>query len=227
MINIHPRNDSISQETLDAYRAVASGTLGHLLDTAMEGSIAALWKPVKLVGPALTVQTVPGSYLAVAKACDVAKPGDVLVVSRAGELRHAATGEFGSVQAMEAGIAGMVADGPITDRAAIERIGFPVFSTGSVAQVTKPHGLEEGAVNVPVQVGGITVNPGDLILADDDGVIVATPKEALECLLDCQAAEAWEAYAREQLSSGRKMFDFRGERPGFVEAFLAKAQRGG
>jgi 4-hydroxy-4-methyl-2-oxoglutarate aldolase len=227
MISIHPRNDSISQETLDAYRAVASGTLGHLLDTAMDGSIAALWKPVKLVGLALTVQSVPGSYLAVAKATEVAKPGDVLVVNRAGETRHATTGEFGSVQAMEAGIAGMVTDGPITDRAAIKQIGFPVFCTGSVAMVTKPKGLEEGAINVPVQVGGITVNPGDLILADDDGVIVATPQEALECLLGCQQAEAWEAYAREQIAFGRKMFDFRDERPGFIDAFRAKLQRGG
>ena len=224
MISVHPRVDALSPDLVEAYREVASGTLGHLLDTAMDAGISALWKPVKLVGPAVTVQTVPGSYLAVAKATEIVQPGDVLVVNRAGEMRHATTGEFGSVQAMEADVAGMVTDGPVTDQTGIIRMKFPVFCRGTVGMVTKPSGLEEGAVNVPVQVGGVTVRPGDLVLADEDGVIIATPEEARDCLSRCQEAEAWEAYAREQLAAGRRFSELRSERPGFIERFRAEAK---
>ena len=88
-------------------------------------------------------------------------------------------------------------------RQAIEALGFPIFCRGVSAILAKRSGIEEGAVNVPIEIGGITVNPGDLIVADEDGVIVASVEVAGEQLAACLELEEWEAYALGQIKSGR------------------------
>ena len=85
-------------------------------------------------------------------------------------------------------------DGLVSDVVAIERMKFPVFAAGLSATVVQPlaAGREpEGAVNVPIRVGGVIVSPGDLVMADDDGVLIATPEQAREYLLYCQVFEEW------------------------------------
>ncbi len=215
MITVNSPPDRLSPGLVAAYKKLAPATLGHVLETAMEGSIQAIWRPVKLVGPALTVQTYPQITSAVAAALKIARPGDVLVIARAGEHRHATTGEIGCLGYVEAGIAGLVTDGPIADRAAIERMRFPVFSRGSVAMTGKTGGwgIEWGAVNVPVNVGGVVVNPGDMVFGDDDGVLVASPDEAREHLGFVQEKEAWEAWVRKEIAKGRTISQCRAEWP--------------
>ena len=85
----------------------------------------------------------------------------------------------------------MITDGLVTDQRAIERLKFPIFCRGVSAIIAKRGGPDEGAVNVPVEVGGVTVNPGDLIVADEDGVIVCTFDEAREQLDACLELEEW------------------------------------
>jgi 4-hydroxy-4-methyl-2-oxoglutarate aldolase len=116
---------------------------------------------------------------------------------------------------MELGIEGMVTDGPIADRAAISRMQFPTFSRGAVAMTGKTGGwgIEWGGVNVPITVGGITVNPGDMVFGDDDGILIATPEEAAEHLAFVQEKEEWEAWVREKISSGLTISQCRAERP--------------
>ena len=106
----------------------------------------------------------------------------------------------------------MITDGLVTDQRAIERLKFPIFCRGVSAIIAKRGGSEEGAVNVPVEVGGITVKPGDLIVADEDGVIVASLDEAREQLEACHELEEWEAYALGQLDSGRPLSEVMQER---------------
>ena len=215
MITVHPRHDTLDRNTVEAYRSVAPATLGHALETAIEPSIRALWRPVKLVGPALTVETTRDLYAAVNEAVAIAQPGDVLVVATGRDPRHAITGEFTLRTAQEHGIAGMVVDALMADARALESMQFPVFCWGSspalLSAVPRQSREPQGALNVPVEVGGVLVNPGDLVLADDDGVLIATPDEARAYLATCQAMEEGEEYARNQLAAGRRLSEVRRE----------------
>ena len=222
MITVNPRPNELDRKLVEAYSNIAAATLGHALESAMEPAIRALWRPVKLVGPALTVLTTADvTFPALHKALEVSKQGDVLVVNRGGDMRHGTTGEFGMTGAMEHGIVGLVTDGLVADSVALERMQFPIFCSGVSATLVNSLGLglEVGAVNVPVRVGGIVVSPGDMILADDDGVMVASPKEAQDSLAFCQEMEQWEEYARDQMASGRTLTDIRQERETFRERF--------
>ena len=213
MINVYPRNYALSSELIEAYKNVVPATLGHALEGGMDGGIKAIWSPVKLVGPALTVQTSPQTAAAMGKALEVSKPGDVLVVNRGGDQRHATFGEIAALGAIEYGIAGIISDGVITDREALQRLKFPAYARGVTAMTIKPWDIPEGAVNVSVSVGGIGVNPGDLILADDDGVMVASPNDAQLYLAFCQEKDAWEAWVRSELEKSRSFSDIVKERP--------------
>ena len=203
MITVNPRSFTTDEELVEAYKKVLAPSLGHFLESGMDPVISALWKPVKLVGPALTVQTTPRSATALSKAVEIAQPGDVIVLSRGGEDWHAITGDFAVLNYQHKGIAGLVTDGFVTDQRAIEALQFPIFCRGFSAILAKGSGIEEGAVNVPIEIGGITVNPGDLIVADEDGVIVASVETAREQLAACLELEEWEAYALGQIKSGR------------------------
>jgi len=215
MITVNPRQQTLSAEIIEAYKSLSPATLGHILETAMESYIQAVWKPIKLVGMAVTVQTYPQMTSAIATAVEVAKPGDVLVINRAGDKRHAYAGEISCLRYMERHIAGLVTDGPVADQVAMARMGFPVFAQGSVAMTGKAGGLgsEWGGVNVPVIVGGVTVNPGDMIFADDDGVLVVSPEEAKEHLAFVQEKEEWEAWVREKIAQGWTISQCSADRP--------------
>ncbi len=215
MITVNPIPKQVGTDLVEAYKKLAPATLGHILETAMESAIQAVWKPVKLVGTALTVQTRPQITTAVAAALKIARPGDVMVLARGNEYSHATTGEIGCLGLMEVGIAGLVTDGPIADQVALRRMQFPVFSRGSVAMTGKTGGwgIEWGAVNVPVVVGGVVVNPGDMIFADDDGVLVASPEEAREHLAFVQEKEAWEEWVRGEIAKGLTISQCRAQRP--------------
>ena len=215
MISVYPSPDILSKELIDSYRPLAPATLGHILETFMDSGIKAVYKPIKLLGPALTVQTYPQTMNAVAEALKIARPGDVLVVARGSENRHATTGEIGCLGYIERGIAGMITDGPVTDTVAIERMQFPVFSRGTVAMTSKTGGwgIEWGAVNVPVNVGSVVVNPGDMVFADEDGVLIASPQMAAEHLSFVEEKENWEAWVRQEIAKGRTISQCRSERP--------------
>ena len=222
MITVNPSPDTLDPALLDAYRHVAPTNLGHVLESGMGPEIRPIWRPVKVLGPALTVQTTPDVTTAINEALKVARPGDVLVVSRAGDLRHGFAGEFAALGFIENGVVGLVTDGLVSDVVAIERMRFPVFAAGLSTAVIRPLGLgrePEGAVNVPIKVGGVIVSPGDLVSADDDGVLGAKPEEAREHLPYCQEMEAWEAYALTQLAAGRVLSDIIKEREGFRQRF--------
>lgn len=217
MLKVNPRNFDTDTELIEAYKNILTPSLGHFLDGGMDPAIKALWKPVKLVGPALTVETTPNSSAALGKAVEIAEPGDVIVMSRGGENLHATTGDFAVMNFQEHGIAGMITDGLVTDQRAIEGLQFPVFSRGVSAIIAKRLGPDEGAVNVAVEVGGIQINPGDLIVADEDGVIVTTFEDARAQLGACLELEEWEAYALGQLKTGRSLSEVMKERQTFRE----------
>ena len=227
MITVNPSTDTLDQALIEAYHEVAPTNLGHVLESGMGPEIRPIWRPVKLVGPALTVQTTPDVTTAIGEALKVARSGDVLVVNRAGDLRHGFAGEFAALGFMERGVVGLVTDGLVSDVVALERMRFPVFCHGVSTAVIRPLGVgrdPEGAVNVPIQVGCVIVSPGDLVLADDDGVIVASPQQARDHLPYCQEMEGWETYARSQLAAGRTLSNILPEREGFRSRFYESAR---
>ena len=137
-------------------------------------------KEGKLAGPAYTVKTTPGDNLLVHKALDAAKPGDVIVVDAGGWLDNAIIGELMAARARQRGIAGLVIWGAIRDSAELGAGSYPVYAAGVTHR--GPYKNGPGEINVPVVVGGMPVNPGDIIVGDADG-LVAIPQEQAERVL--------------------------------------------
>jgi len=154
-----------------------------------------------LFGPALTVKCYPGDNLMVHKALDVAKPGDVVCVDTGSSSMGAVLGDLISTKARHRGIAGFVVDGLVRDLPEIRKLGdFPVFARG-VTPIGPLH-RGPGEINHPVSVGGIVVNPGDVICADLNGVVVV-PQGVIEDLVArLEAKEAAEADYREAVARG-------------------------
>ena len=133
-----------------------------------------------VAGPALTVEVRPGDNVMVHAAMALARPGDVLVVGGKGDRTCALMGAIMANQCKAVGIAGVIVDAAVRDCEEIRDLGFPVFSVG-----TKPNGPTKsvpGRVNHPICAGGIAIAPGDLIVADADGVVVVERDKAATIL---------------------------------------------
>ena len=133
-----------------------------------------------LAGPAYTVKTAAGDNLLVHKALDTARPGDVIVVDAGGVCDNAIIGELMSARARQRGIAGLVIWGAIRDSAEIAASEYPIFAAGVTHR--GPYKNGPGEINVPIMMGGVPVNPGDIIVGDADG-LVAVPQEIAERVL--------------------------------------------
>lgn len=153
------------------------GTLG--------GRIQPLAKSMKVAGPAFTVEVRPGDNLMIHAALQLAQPGDVIVVDGKGDLTCALTGALMAAHAQKAGVAGFVIDAAVRDTEDCARGSFPIFAAGC-----NPNGPLKGAggrINWPVSLAGTTVNPGDLIVGDADGVVVVPRETAAEIVNGAQA----------------------------------------
>ncbi|MFB3892730.1 MAG: orotidine 5'-phosphate decarboxylase / HUMPS family protein [Phycisphaerae bacterium] len=139
--------------------------------------IRPLWLGAFACGPAVTVRTVAGDWSKPVQAIDVAAPGDVIIID-AGGRPPAVWGELATESAKNKGVAGLVVDGAVRDTADIRRLEFPVWSR----QVTSHAGNAEGVgqINVPIEISGQRIVPGDWIVADDDGVMVIPKAAAVE-----------------------------------------------
>lgn len=168
------------------------------LPCALDPALRPAWPGARLCGAAFTVRCHPGDNLAVHRAVEHAAPGDVLVVQAGGHIAGY-WGEVLTVAAQARGIAGLVIDGGLRDVKALQRLGFPAFSRGVGVFRTVKH--EPGELGVPVVVGGVHVEPGDLVLGDADGVL-ALPREKLAQVL--QAARERGAKERTILERIRK-----------------------
>ncbi|WAC75525.1 RraA family protein [Roseateles sp. SL47] len=137
---------------------------------ALHGRIQPLSPSMRFAGTAVTVEVRPGDNLMIHAAMAVAQPGDVIVVDGKGDLSSALMGEIMSQQCVALGIAAVVIDGAVRDSEAIRELGFPMFAAG-----LNPNGPTKsiaGRLNHPISIGGVTVNPGDLVVGDADGVTV-------------------------------------------------------
>jgi 4-hydroxy-4-methyl-2-oxoglutarate aldolase len=151
---------------------------------ALHGRIAALQPRMKLAGPAFTVEVRPGDNLMIHAAMSLAQPGDVLVIDGKGDQTAALMGEIMMTACKQLGLAGIVVDGAVRDSLALDEMDFPVFCVG-----TNPNGPTKqvaGRIGHAISVGDVTVNPGDFIIGDADGVVVIE-REKLASLLPLAA----------------------------------------
>ena len=140
-----------------------------------------------LAGPAFTVRTRPGDNLMIHKALAIASPGDVIVVDAGGDLTNALIGELMLAQMVRRGLAGIVINGAIRDSAAIRAQPFPVFAAGVTHR--GPYKDGPGEINVPIALDGMVVEPGDLVLGDDDGLL-CVPCAEVEAIHAAATAKA-------------------------------------
>lgn len=146
----------------------------------LHGRIAPLAPSMRFAGPAITVEVRPGDNLMIHAAMAVAQPGDVIVVDGKGDLSSALMGEIMSQQCVALGIAAVVIDGAVRDSEAIRELGFPMYAAG--LNPNGPTKFVPGRLNHPISIGGVTVNPGDLVVGDADGVTVIERAKAAAML---------------------------------------------
>lgn len=155
----------------------------------------------RLVGPAVTVWCAPGDFGAVVQAIDLAPAGSVLLVDASTDVDGAVTGEILSGTARRRGVAGLAVDGAIRDTATLASWpDFPVFAR-SIAAHRAP-GLSGGTVNAPITFAGVPATSGDLVLADDDGLLVLPASVAVSGLSSVLAHVEAERGWVEQLEAG-------------------------
>ncbi|MDM0117604.1 RraA family protein [Variovorax sp. J22R133] len=134
----------------------------------------------RMAGPALTIKTRPGDNLMIHKALQLAKPGDVIVVDAGGDLTNALVGEIMVGDAIKQGLGGFVMNGAIRDAGALRAGSFPVFAAGVTHR--GPYKDGPGEINVPIAIDGMVIEPGDLVIGDEDGLL-CVPFDDVERLL--------------------------------------------
>ncbi|MFI9628437.1 RraA family protein [Streptomyces sp. NPDC052042] len=184
---------------ITAYDGISPTTLAELLgrEHVMDIGIRPLWpSPPRIAGPAFTVRCPPGDNLMLHAAIHRAEPGSVVVIE-AGDVDFALAGGNVCAVAQRRGIAGFVTDGVLRDLAEVREMGFPVFARGVMPVPGTKKAV--GPLNVPVRCGGVEVHPGDIVVADEEGVVVIPSARGDQVLLGAREKLAKEA--RETLDS--------------------------
>ncbi|MBM3491449.1 MAG: 4-hydroxy-4-methyl-2-oxoglutarate aldolase [Alphaproteobacteria bacterium] len=174
----------------------------------LSNAIRPLYRPIRLAGPVVTVEMLPGDNAAIDWGIVEAPPGAVLLISCGGDSRHACTGDIHATLAKKRGLAGFVVDGYVRDSGPIAAMGFPVFARG--LQLRGPVKKQPGRINQPLAIADLVVRPGDYLFGDDDG-LVAVPQTRLAAV--CQAAVAREAKEDRilaEIAAGRSTVEING-----------------
>lgn len=169
-----------------------------------------IYPAARVAGPAVTVSCQPGDNLMIHASIDVVKPGDVLVVTTTAESTDGMFGELLAESCRAHGVVGLVIDAGVRDVAELTAIEFPVWSKAISAQGTVK--ATAGSVNIRVVCAGAAVEPGDVIVGDQDGVVVVRRLEVEEVSKLGVARRAKEERSRERLRSGEKGLDMYGLR---------------
>jgi regulator of RNase E activity RraA len=195
-------HDDLSDELLSEFRKAATAVISDNLER-LPGAVGL--RPFHriagtMVGRALTVKVAAGDNLFIHKALDLAQPGDVVVVDGGGETSRALIGEIMVAIAKSRKLAGFVIDGAIRDSGTIGCDDFPVFARAAIHRGPYKHG--PGAIGESVCIGGMVINPGDIVVGDADGVVAFPVTVASELVQAVRAQERKEEEMLRQIAEG-------------------------
>jgi regulator of RNase E activity RraA len=215
----------VAPALLDLLRRAEPATIGHFRHTGfMAPEIRALLPDRRIAGTAVTIRCYGSDTTIVHYALGKLRPGDVLVMDRAGDMRHAACGGGVAFAAREAGCAGIVIDGMATDIGELRDYGVPVWARG-LSAVTGKRQFTHGEFCVPVSCGGVAVEPGDAVLADENGVLVLKPDEITAAAERAIAMQEAEKGTLARIAAGERMPDINGTNARIAELLAAQAAR--
>jgi len=210
MFEVRDMPDQIDPAVIALMEKVETATVGHFLHAGfVDREIRAVLPEKRIAGTAVTIRLPHADSTALHYLTKLVRPGDFVVVERCGDDRHACWGGVVTHAMMLAGIAGAAVDGPATDFSEIRKLGLPMWCRGPSPITTKILGLD-GAINVPVTVGGQVVNPGDAVFADESGVLVVPPDRAKAVAERAIAMQDNEVRLLERLRKGERLPDISG-----------------
>ncbi len=171
MYAVHPMPAAVDPALLALLRRAEPATIGHFLhDGFMDPGVRGLFPDIRIAGTAVTVRAPGADGTMLQYAMGLVRPGDVLVVDRCGDMRHACIGGAMAYAARARGVAGIVVDGMVTDIGELRTYGVPVWARGLSPITVKMLGMG-GDWCAPVSCGGLSVQPGMAVLADENGVL--------------------------------------------------------
>jgi 4-hydroxy-4-methyl-2-oxoglutarate aldolase len=180
---------------------------------AIDHAIRPLLKAPSFVGSALTVSGVPGNNLALFAALSLAQPGDVLVAATENCESAAVVGDFLAGLAKNAGVAAIVTDGVVRDIDGLEQVGLPIYARGLTPNSPQKNG--PGKIGLPISIGGVVVDSGDIVVGDRNGVVIV-PRGAIQLVLKAlETVRAREKDMDAAVAGGAKL-------PSWLPDYLAK-----
>jgi len=204
--------DRADSSVIDRLAVAGTATVHEAIGRV--GYVGPHLKPIqldtKIAGSAVTVLSHPGDNIMIHAAVEMCQPGDVLVVANTAPSTHGMFGDLLATSLIARGVRGLVIDAGVRDTADLRSMGFPVWAQHVSCQGTVKN--SPGSVNVPVILGGVTVQPGDVVCADDDGVVIVERADAAWALERSDARLAREEKMRVTLESGELGVDVYGLR---------------
>lgn len=198
-------------DTVESFEEVPSTIVSDVtgnIGLTMDSGIRPAYEGVEMAGTAITVKAAPGDNLIIHKAMTMADPGDVLVIDCNGYTDTGHVGELMCSSCQANGLAGLVIDGAYRDSKELAEMEFPVYGRGVNPQ--GPLKQDPGSINVTISCGGVSVDPGDIIIGDDDGLAVI-PREGAETVLERSYEKLnAEDTTREKVLAGEYLFELKG-----------------
>jgi len=208
MIHVINRIDRSPKEIVDRFKGIGTATVHEASGRKgyVDCAIKPIAKGVRICGPAFTVQCHPKDNLMLHKALERAQPGDVIVASVGGYYEAGYWGGLMATSAMGKNLGGLAIDGCVRDSEEMIRMGFPIFCRGCCILGTAKSTL--GLVNHPTLFGGALVNPGDIILGDEDGMVIVGREDCEEVLAKSLARTEAEEKKAVHLKAGVSSVEF-------------------